>query len=121
MTGDLEFTTREEIESHIQHLEEVYRRFQNVSQQLQAEVSEEDYKLRDATEKTEFEDRYFAIKASLLQCIDRLRPQPQASISNSGSQTPDSAVMQVLEQQTMLQRLAERSADSGKESFYDEY
>jgi len=74
VTDNLKSTTKEEIESHIQNLDEAYAKFQAISQQLSTSVSEEEYEQRDTTEEIEFEDRYFAIKASLLQCLKKLKP-----------------------------------------------
>lgn len=113
VADNLGITSKEEIESRIHNLDEAYVKFQAISQQLLTSVSEEEYERRDTTEETEFEDRYFAVKASLLQCLEKLKPPSQASISSSsGSQPGDNTLAQVLEQQVMLmQRLSERSSD----------
>jgi len=113
VADDLGITSKEEIKSRIHNLDEAYVKFQAISQQLLTSVSEEEYERRDTTEETEFEDRYFAVKASLLQCLEKLKPPSQASTSSSsGSQPGDNTLAQVLEQQVMLmQRLSERSSD----------
>lgn len=110
VTDKLEATTKEEVESRIQNLEEAYSKFQTISHQLLIITPEEEYDQRDLQEETEFEDQYFAIKASLLQCLEKLRPSSQASTSGSINQASDSALAQVLEQQvTLMQQLSERS------------
>lgn len=94
-------------------MKEIYAKFQTLSQQLLTLVPEEEYGQRDATEETEFDERYFAIKAALLQLMDKLKPPSAGSSTSGGSSTGNTAVMQVLEQQTILiQRLAERSIES---------
>ncbi|CAL1685160.1 unnamed protein product [Lasius platythorax] len=108
---DLKSTTREEIESR-RVVEEVYVKFQAISQQLATIVPEEEYEQRDLVEETEFEDRYFELTASLSQYLAKLRPTPQASTSGNGNQVSENALAQVLEQQVILmQRLSERSND----------
>ncbi|XP_067214188.1 uncharacterized protein [Linepithema humile] len=112
VSEDLNTTTKEEIESRIQALEEACVKFQAISQQLLNVVSDEEYEHRDASEETEFDDRYFAIRASLLQCLEKLKPSSPVTINNDEGQMGNVTLAQVLEQQVMLmQRLSERSND----------
>lgn len=97
VTDNLESTTKEEVESRIQHLDELYAKFQTNAQQISTIIPEEEY-AKDLSEETEIEDRYFAIRAALSQCLERLKP-PQASTSGSEGQASDSTLAQVLEQQ----------------------
>lgn len=62
-------------------------------------------------EEIEFEDRYFPIKASLLQCLEKLKPPSQASRSNS--ETSDNTLTQILEQQAALLQLSQHANDVG--------
>lgn len=60
---NLETTTKKEIESLIKNLDDTLVKFQIIAQQLLTVASKEEYERRDETEETEFEDRYFSIKA----------------------------------------------------------
>lgn len=51
---NVESTTKEEIASRLQHLEESYAKFQHVQQELLAVVPTEEYEARDAIEETEY-------------------------------------------------------------------
>lgn len=78
-------------------------------------VPEEDYQQRDAPEDEDFDDRYFVIKASLMQSLDKLTPHTSTNISGSG-QCGDGALAQILKQQaTLIERLSNRSNDSGSD------
>ncbi|XP_020297309.1 uncharacterized protein LOC109861883 [Pseudomyrmex gracilis] len=106
-------TTTEEVKMRSQYLEKTYRKFQTISQELQAMISKEDYQLKDATEESEFEDQHIKIKTSISQRLKRLQSQSHASTSSDGGKMPDNALTQVLERQMIgLQHPAERSADT---------
>ncbi|XP_036145656.1 uncharacterized protein LOC118646575 [Monomorium pharaonis] len=108
---DLESTTKEEIESRIQRLDDIYDKFQTISQQLSSEDDDED---EDRTEDTEFEDKYFAVRASLLRCLEKLKSS-QASTSGE-NRADNNALTQILEQQfRIVQQLSERSNDNNND------
>lgn len=88
---DVGLTTREEVESRLQNLEEAYVKFQTIVQQLIAVVPEEEYELRDSTEEMAFDERYLSIKVSLLQFIEKFKPESHASSSSNGNQDSDDA------------------------------
>lgn len=99
--------------SRLQTVEEIYAKSQTLSQQCLTLVPKDEYGQRDATEETEFDERYFAIKAALLQLMEKLKPPAVGPSTSSGGSTGSTAVMQVLEQQTILiQRSTERSIES---------
>ncbi|XP_029162359.1 uncharacterized protein LOC114933935 [Nylanderia fulva] len=101
----------EELEVRVQNLEDAHTKFQGISQQLIAIVSEEEYDLRDATEETEFEERYVALKTSLLRVLEKTKPLQAAS--SSGNQGDNNVLAQILEEQTILiQRLLKRSNEN---------
>ncbi|XP_029173395.1 uncharacterized protein LOC114942238 [Nylanderia fulva] len=103
--------SREELEVRVQNLEDAHTKFQGISQQLIAIVSEEEYDLRDATEETEFEERYVALKTSLLRVLEKTKPLQAAS--SSGNQGDNNVLAQILEEQTILiQRLLKRSNEN---------
>ncbi|XP_029155926.1 uncharacterized protein LOC114928760, partial [Nylanderia fulva] len=113
IAGDAELTTREEVESRLRNLEEAYVKFQAIVQQLIVIVPEEDYETRDLTEKTDFDERYFSVKASLLQVIEKLNSVSPASTSSNGNQENDGTLSQVLDQQaTIIRQLSERSNET---------
>lgn len=88
---DVGLTTREEVESRLQNLEEAYVKYQIIVQQLIVVVPEEEYELRDSTGETDFKERYLTIKVSLLQFIEKFKSESHASSSSNGNQDSDDA------------------------------
>lgn len=99
----------EEVAARLQATEETYIKFQNLSQQLLILDDEPDE--RDENEDSEFDERYFNIKAELSQLLDRLKPQSAGpSVSDTNSSAGDATIRQILEQQAnLMQKLAERN------------
>lgn len=68
-------------------------------------------KPRDQAEDSKFDERYFTVKAALLQLMDKLKPRsagPSADVV--GGSNGNAIMMQVLEQQAILiQRLTEHN------------
>lgn len=97
---DLNIASKEEIESRIKILDNIYTRFQGISQQLVNTVPEEDYEQREAPEEADFDDRYCGARASLMQSLEKLTPHTSTNVGGSGQtsgQTGDEALVQVLE------------------------
>ncbi|CAL1672753.1 unnamed protein product [Lasius platythorax] len=101
--------TPEEVTARLQALEEIHTKAHNVSQQLFILKDEPDS--RDEMEDAEFDERYYSIKAELLQLLGRVKPSPAGPSSGSASSVTDDATMkQFLEQQVILmQKLTERN------------
>ncbi|KMQ85110.1 hypothetical protein RF55_16538 [Lasius niger] len=99
----------EEVTARLQALEEIYIKFQNVSQQLLIIDSETDP--RDETEDSELDERYYTTKAELLQLLERLKPPSAGSSSDSASiLTGNDTIKQFLDQQAVLiRKLTERN------------
>ncbi|EZA51360.1 hypothetical protein X777_10003 [Ooceraea biroi] len=115
VTKELGVTTLEEVTARLQGLEDTYQKFEAVMQQLIPLVPEEEYERRDATEYMEFEERYYEVKASLLQLIERLRPTSSSSSTSVGGSNGDQ-LTQILEQQTIIMRkLSERSESANSD------
>lgn len=93
-------TAPEEITTRLQAVEETYSKFQFLSQQLLTIGDEPDQ--RDLAEDSEFDERYFSVKAKLLQLLERLKPRSAGPSVNVGGLTGDATVIQMLEQQTTL-------------------
>lgn len=99
-------TAPEEITARLQAVEELHCKFQNISQQLLTTEDAPDQ--RDLAEDSEFDERYYTVKAELLKLLSKI--EPRSAGSSVRRSTGDATVMQVLEQQTtLIQRLAERS------------
>lgn len=114
---DPESTTREEIEARLQYAENAYARFQLIMQQLVIIVADDEVEQRDLIEETEFEKKYFELKAVLVQHIERPKQRSQNSNNCSGSQNSDSALATVLERQAaLIQQLTERAEIGGNEA-----
>lgn len=101
-------TASEEVAARLQAAEEIYAKFQHISQQLLTMDDEPDS--RDQSEDSEFDKRYYTTKAALLQLAEKLRPQsagPSAGSSagtsmessggSAGGSTSEAAMMQILE------------------------
>lgn len=101
--------TPEEVTARLQTLEEIHTKAHNISQQLF--ILEDEPNSRDEAEDAEFDERYYSIKADLLQLLGRIKPSPAGPSNGSASSRADDATMkQFLEQQMILmQRLTERN------------
>lgn len=64
-----EETAPEEVATRLQATEDIYVRFQNALQQLLTSSAEPDP--RDESEDSEFDKRYYTIRAALLQLLEK--------------------------------------------------
>lgn len=97
---DVDRVAPEKIAARLQAVEDIHSKFQGISQQLVTLVVEEEDLRRDAAEEGEFDERYFTMRAALVQLLERLKPSaaPSAGPSTAvGGSVGDAAVMQVLE------------------------
>ncbi|XP_036146016.1 uncharacterized protein LOC118646671 [Monomorium pharaonis] len=101
-------TAPEEVTARLQAVEEIYTRFQGISEQILT-IDEAD--LADQAEDNEFNERYYSTKAALAQLLDKLKPRSgEPSVSGTRGSAGDTKIMQILEQQAnLIQKLAERN------------
>ncbi|XP_036146395.1 uncharacterized protein LOC118646807 [Monomorium pharaonis] len=101
-------TAPEEVTARLQAVEEIYARFQGISEQILT-IDEADP--ADQAEDNEFDERYYSTKAALAQLLDKLKPRSgEPSVSGTRGSAGDTKIMQILEQQAnLIQKLAERN------------
>ncbi|XP_011859015.1 PREDICTED: uncharacterized protein LOC105556529 [Vollenhovia emeryi] len=83
--------TPEEVTARLQAAEEIYAKSQNISQQLF--ILEDESDSRDEVEDAEFDDRYYSIKAELLQLLKRFKPPPAGPSDSGASSVTDDTTM----------------------------
>lgn len=102
-------TAAEDITARLQAAEETYNKFQNLSQQLL--INDDDPDARDEMEDSEFDERYYSIKAELLQLLRKLGPQSAGpSLSGSSGSVGDETMRKILEQQANLMQSNDNEA-----------